>query len=222
MTDAQTFDLWLERFPKLQSLDAHHLTLAKNVVQFPVLEPGDVAYREEWPCPNYVMCVDGRTRVFKLSDTARELLIYQVQSGGTCVLTTQCLLSGGNFPAESVAETRTMLAAIPKASFHSLMEQSAQFRDLVLTDYAKLLSQLVSLVDEVAFSTTSRRLARRLLADAGDQGQILKTHQQLAGDVGSVREVVSRTLSEWEQAGWIKTGRGEIIVADREALARVR
>jgi CRP/FNR family transcriptional regulator len=222
MTDAQTFDLWLERFPKLKSLDADHLMLAKSVVQFPVLEPGDVAYREEWPCPNYVMCVDGRTRVFKLSDSARELLIYQVQSGGTCVLTTQCLLSGGNFPAESVAETRTMLAAIPKASFHSLMEQSAQFRDLVLTDYAKLLSQLVSLVDEVAFSTTSRRLARRLLADAGDQGQILKTHQQLAGDVGSVREVVSRTLSEWEQAGWIKTGRGEIIVADREALARVR
>lgn len=222
MNHTKNIELWLERFPKLTSLQADHLELAASVVQFPVLEPGAVAYREEWPCPNYVMCVDGRTRVFKLSDTARELLIYQVQSGGTCVLTTQCLLSGGNFPAESIAETRTTLAAIPKASFHTLMEQSPEFRDLVLTDYAKLLSQLVSLVDEVAFSTTSRRLARRLLADGGDHGQVLKTHQQLAGDVGSVREVVSRTLSEWEQAGWITTGRGEIHVTDRAALARVR
>lgn len=222
MNDAQNIDLWLERFPKLKALDADHLAFAKSAVQFPVLEPGDVAYREEWPCPNYVMCVDGRTRVFKLSDTARELLIYQVQSGGTCVLTTQCLLSGGNFPAESVAETRTMLAAIPKASFQTLMDASPAFREMVLADYSKLLSQLVTLVDEVAFSTTSRRLARRLLAEGNEQGHILKTHQQLAADVGSVREVVSRTLSEWESAGWITTGRGEIQLTDRSALARVR
>lgn len=221
MSKTDNINLWLERFPKLRSLQDRHLALAKEAVQFPLLEPGDVAYREDWPCPNYVMCIDGKTRVFKMSSTARELLIYQVQAGGTCVLTTQCLLSGGNFPAESVAEQRTMLAAIPKATFLELMDASPQFRDLVLFDYGKLLSQLVALVDEVAFSSTSRRLARRLIAEAGDSGKIVKTHQQLASDVGSVREVVSRTLSEWEEAGWIATGRGEIQVIDRPALARV-
>lgn len=222
MTSSGTVDLWLARFPKLQTLRAPDLAMAVETVQFPVLEVGDVAYRQDWPCPNYVMCIDGRTRVFKLSETARELLIYQVQSGGTCVLTTQCLLSGENFPAESSAETRTVLAAIPKATFQTLMQTSAEFRDFVLTDYAKLLSQLVVLLDEVAFSSISRRLARRLIADAGEDGLVTKTHQQLAADVGSVREVVSRHLSEWETAGWIATGRGEIRVADRSALAKTR
>lgn len=216
----ENVERWLELFPKLKSLSSEHLAVAVEAVQFPVLEPGAVAYREDWPCPNYVMCIDGRTRVFKQSDTARELLIYQVQAGGTCVLTTQCLLSGGNFPAESVAEARTMLAAIPKATFHTLMDASPEFRDFVLSDYASLLSHLVSLVEQVAFASTGQRLARRLIAEANGAGSIMKTHQQLASDVGTVREVVSRLLAEWEQAGWISTSRGEIRIVNRAALTR--
>lgn len=214
-------ELWLDRFPRLKTLPNAHLAAAIDAVQFPVLEPGAVAYREDWPCPNYVMCVDGRTRVFKQSDTARELLIYQVQAGGTCVLTTQCLLSGGNFPAESVAEARTLLAAIPRATFHTLMDGSAEFRDVVLSDYARLLSQLVLLVEQVAFASIGQRLARRLLAEAGQDGKIIKTHQQLASDIGSVREVVSRLLAEWEQGGLIATSRGEIQVVNAVLLTRV-
>lgn len=216
----ETIERWLDVFPRLKSLSDEHLAMAVEAVQFPVLEPGAVAYRENWPCTNYVMCVDGRTRVFKQSDTARELLIYQVQSGGTCVLTTQCLLSGGNFPAESIAETRTLLAAIPKATFQTLMDASPEFRDVVLSDYASLLSHLVSLVEQVAFASTSQRLARRLIAEANGAGSIMKTHQQLASDVGTVREVVSRLLAEWEQAGWIATSRGEIRIVNRSALTR--
>lgn len=130
----QIIGRWLERFPQLQAMEPVHLRLARDAVQFPVLEAGDVAYREQWDCPNYVMCIDGRTRVFKLSANAREILIYKVQAGGTCVLTTQCILSGQNFPAESVAEERTQLAAIPKGSFNYLMGCSTVFREFVLHD----------------------------------------------------------------------------------------
>lgn len=222
VTQNQTTEAWLARFPKLNTLQPDHLDDVLASATFPVLEAGDVAYREEWPCPNYVMCVDGRTRVFKMSPSARELLIYQVQSGGSCVLTTQCLLTGENFPAESVAETRTQLAAIPKATFHKMMDISPEFRAFVLDDYTKLLSKLVSLVDEVAFSSTGGRLARRLMTDADEDGRVTKTHQQLASDVGSVREVVSRCLADWEGLGWITAKRGEIIVVDRQALAKLR
>lgn len=200
-------------------MDGDHLALAREHVLFPTLAAGEVAYRQGWDCPNYVMCVGGRTRVFKTSEAGRELLIYRVNSGGTCVLTTQCLLAGGKFPAESTAETEASLAAIPAAQFHELMGRSDVFRKFVLDDYMRLLSAMITLVDEVAFSNLDQRLASRLLAEANSLGIVEKTHQQLAHDVGSVREVVSRHLSDWERSGWIKTARGRIEIRDQQALA---
>ena len=74
-------------------------------------------------------------------------------------------------------------------------------------------------VDEVAFASLDLRLARRLLAEADASGIVSKTHQQLALDLGSVREVISRYLSEWERMGWVRSSRGSIEVLDRAALA---
>lgn len=219
MTRKQFTDAWLSSFPTLQEMQPDHLALAQEHVQFPTLAEGDVAYRQGWDCPNYVMCIGGQTRVFKTSDAGREILIYRVGSGGTCVLTTQCLLAGGSFPAESTAETESTLAAIPAAQFHTLMAESDVFRKFVLDDYMRLLSTMIALLDEVAFATLDQRLAGRLLAEANSNGHIEKTHQQLAHDLGSVREVISRYLSEWERAGWIKTARGSIQIVDQKALA---
>jgi len=222
MGSSQAIERWLERFPQLAQLPARHLQLARGTVQFPVLEPGAVAYRQDWDCPNYVMCVDGLTRVFKLSEQGREILIYKVGGGGTCLLTTQCLLSGGRFPAESTAEQRTELAALPAETFRHLMREAPEFRAFVLDDYAKLLGSMFSLVDDLAFASLDQRLARRLLAEADAEGVVAKTHQQLAADLGSVREVVSRRLSEWERAGWISVERGRVAILDRAALATYR
>jgi CRP/FNR family transcriptional regulator len=222
MRSEQIIDRWLDRFPRLKGMSPGHLQQARGTVQFPVLEPRDVAYRTGWACPNYVMCISGRTRVFTISESGRELLIYSVSDGGTCVLTTQCLLSGSNFPAESTAETRTELAALPADTFRHLMADSAPFREFVLDDYGRLLSQMITLVDEVAFSPVSRRLASRLLADADGNGVIGKTHQQLALDLGTAREVVSRHLSDWEKAGVIRNERAAISIVDRRRLAETR
>ncbi len=82
-----------------------------------------------------------------MSETGREMLIYKVGAGGTCVLTTQCLLSGGGFPAQSVAESRTELAALPADTFRQLMRESDEFRDFVLDDYTKLLTAVFDLVE---------------------------------------------------------------------------
>lgn len=213
---------WLTLFPPLQKLAPAHLDLARAHVRFPELRQGDAAYRQGWDCPNYVMCLEGGTRTFKTSSSGRELLLYKVAAGGTCVFTTQCLLAGGTFPAESVAEGPTRLAALPAASFHELMDLSLPFRHFVLDDYSKLLATMISLVDEMAFSSLEQRLAGRLIAEADDLGAVVKTHQQLALDLGSVREVVSRYLGEWERAGWIRTARGKIEILDRNALASHR
>lgn len=215
----QNVELWVDRFPFLQKLSANDLAMFEQVVRFPVLESGAVAYQQGWECPNYLMCVDGRTRVFKASESGREMLVYKVEGGGTCLLTTQCLLSNSTFPVESIAEKQTMLAAIPKKSFHKFMAEIPAFRDYVIGDYTRLLGTMFSLIDTIAFATTEQRLARRLLTDATDVQVVSKTHQQLALDIGSVREIVSRHVSDWERKGWIKSNRGQIEIIDRAALA---
>ncbi|TXN07243.1 Crp/Fnr family transcriptional regulator [Methylobacterium sp. WL103] len=222
MQSAHQIERWIERFPLVRDFSASHLQIARGTVSFPVLEAGAIAYELQGPCANYLMCIDGRTRVFRMSEGGREMLIYKVVAGGTCVLTTQCLLSGGGFPAQSIAEARTELAALPADTFRQLMRESVAFRDFVLSDYTRLLSGMFDLIEEVAFAPLEQRLARRLLVEADADGIVWKTHQSLASDVGSVREVISRLLGEWADAGLVEIRRGQVQVIDRASLAAGR
>lgn len=210
---------WLASFPELGELEDEHRRELLAATQFNRLREGDIAYRQGQDCQAYVMCIEGQTRVFKTSESGREILLYQVGPGETCVLTTSCLIAGNPFPAESTAETDVLLAALPASAFHRLMGASPRFRKFVLDNYGDLLSSLIMLVDEVAFASLDLRLARRLLAEADAQGVVAKTHQQLALDLGSVREVISRYLAEWERMGWVHASRGSIEVRNRSALA---
>ncbi len=210
---------WLASFPELGELEDEHRRDLLAATQFNRLRGGDIAYRQGQSCHNYVMCIEGQTRVFKTSESGREILLYQVGPGETCVLTTSCLIAGNPFPAESTAETDVLLAALPASAFNRLMTTSPRFRHYVLSNYGDLLSSLITLVDEVAFASLDLRLARRLIAEADTQGVVAKTHQQLALDLGSVREVISRYLAEWERMGWVHASRGSIEVRNRAALA---
>jgi CRP/FNR family transcriptional regulator, anaerobic regulatory protein len=221
MMPGMTEDLisrWLASFPELGELEDEHRRDLLAATQFNRLRGGDIAYRQGQSCHNYVMCIEGQTRVFKTSESGREILLYQVGPGETCVLTTSCLIAGNPFPAESTAETDVLLAALPASVFHRLMTTSPRFRHYVLSNYGDLLSSLITLVDEVAFASLDLRLARRLIAEADAQGVVAKTHQQLALDLGSVREVISRYLAEWERMGWVHASRGSIEVRNRSAL----
>ena len=219
MTSQDLMSRLLASFPDLAELDEGHRGDLLGSMQFSRLRDGDIAYRQGQTCQNYVMCLEGQTRVFKTSESGREILLYQVGPGETCVLTTSCLMAGSPFPAESTAETDVLHAALPASAFHRLMGASPRFRKFVLDNYGDLLSSLIMLVDEVAFASLDLRLARRLLAEANDEGVVAKTHQQLALDLGSVREVISRYLAEWERMGWVHASRGSIEVKNCAALA---
>lgn len=210
---------WLNAFPELAELEPEAKAEILGATQFDRLRQGDIAYRQGQSCHNYLMCIEGQTRIFKTSESGREIMLYQVGPGETCVLTTSCLIAGNPFPAESTAQADVLLAALPASVFHRLMVSSPKFRHYVLGNYGDLLASLIMLVDEVAFASLDLRLARKLLAEAGTGGVVSKTHQQLALDLGSVREVISRYLSEWERMGWVRSARGSIEVLDRDALA---
>ena len=111
-------------------------------IQFKRLSEGDVAYYQGQPCQAYVICIEGRTRVFKTSESGRAILLYGVGPGETCVLTITCLMAGSSFPAESTAESDVLLGALPSTVFRWLTKSSMQF---VFGNYGELLSSSQSM-----------------------------------------------------------------------------
>ena len=210
---------WLAQFPPLLPMEETARTLLARharIVEAPV---GTIGYSEGSPCTGYVLRLAGQSRVYKISSSGREILLYRVAAGETCVLTTTCLLGRSDYPASTVVEKPIRDVVVPAPIFHQLMVESDVFRRFVMENYGGLISDLIVLLDEVAFHSLDTRLAKQLL-DEREQ-RIERTHQQLADELGTAREVVSRQLKRFEQKGWVSLGRGYIEVVDRTALERI-
>ncbi len=158
-------------------------------------------------------------RVQQTGTNGREIVLYRVQRGESCVLTTSCLLAHAHYAAQGVSETPVHAVAIPAARFHEGLNRSEGFRNFVFQGYGQRLADLMLLVEEVAFDRLEARLARRLLALASGRRTLDLTHQALAVEIGSAREVVSRQLKDFERHGWVRLARGHIEILDHEALA---
>jgi len=207
---------WLRTFPDLLAMEEPaKAMLAKHarIVEAPV---GTIGYSEGMPCNAYVMRLAGQSRVYKLSSSGREILLYRVAAGETCVLTTTCLLGRSDYPASTVVEEPIRDVIVPAPIFHQLMIESAVFRRFVMENYGALISDLIVLLDEVAFHSLDARLVKLLLDDSSST--ISRTHQQIADELGTAREVVSRQLKRLEQKGYVSLGRGVVELLDRAAL----
>ena len=210
---------WLQSFPALLTLEPNArdiLIKSARMVEAPV---GTVGYREGGACGAYVMRLAGQSRVYKMSTSGREILLYRVAAGETCVITTTCLLGHSNYPASTIVEEPIRDVIIPAPAFNQLMIDSAVFRQFVMTNYGVLISDLIVLLDEVAFHSIDARLAK-LLLDTGS-ATLSRTHQLMADELGTAREVVSRQLKRFEQKGWVALGRGHVEISNRAALEKL-
>jgi CRP/FNR family transcriptional regulator, anaerobic regulatory protein len=210
---------WLDAFPPLLNLEPNaRETLLKSarIVEAPI---GTIGYREGGACGAYVMRLAGQSRVYKMSSSGREILLYRVHAGETCVITTTCLLGHSNYPASTIVEEPIRDVIIPSSAFNQLMIDSAVFRTFVMTNYGALISDLIVLLDEVAFHSLDARLAK-LLLDA-NTATISRTHQLMADELGTAREVVSRQLKRFEQKSWVMLGRGHVEITDRAKLEKL-
>lgn len=209
----------VEHFPALRELEDHSLWVLSQAAHPVVLPAGAKAFESGMPCENYLMVASGRIRVQQLSESGREIVLYRVGGGDTCVLTTACLLAHENYSAEAIAETEVSGLVVPRAVFDRLLAESGRFRDFVFSAYARRITDLMLLVEEIAFGHIDKRLAQRLVELMGPSDVVALTHQDLAVELGTAREVVSRQLKEFERRGWIRLDRGAIGVLDRSALA---
>lgn len=210
---------WIERFPGLSQLDEPIRRTLVDRSSIVALPEGTVIFGPGKAPENLLLLLDGIVRVQQVSEGGREIVLYRVQAGESCVLTTACLLAYEDYSAEGLAETDIQAVAIPRVVFEDLIAQSSVFRRFVFAAYSKRITDLFLVIEEVAFKRVDLRLAQKLLDLGRSTGQIHLTHQQLATELGSVREVVSRQLQEFQRRGWVSAARGEVRLTDVDALA---
>ena len=178
-------------------------------------------FREGLACEGYPIIVSGRVRVQKTGANGREIALYRVGPGETCVITTACLMRNAAYDAEAVAETDVTAKILPKAEFRDLVAKSESFRDFVFRSFSARISHLLARIEEVAFERIDRRLALRLLDAASEDGSVAQTHRELAVELGTAREVVSRKLKDFERSGWIELHRGGLRLLNAAALRQI-
>jgi CRP/FNR family transcriptional regulator len=209
---------WLDSFAPLAALDA---PARACLAALPILNfaKGKVLFAPGAACQGFVLLLEGRIRVGLTAENGRRLMLYRVTAGETCMQTTLCLLGDENYSAEGVAESELRLVIVPPALFQRLLRESSAFAHFVFGRFGARLGEMTRLVETIAFLRVDARLAAALLARAGERGALAATHQDLAEDIGAAREVVSRQLALFQRAGYLRLGRGRIVVTDRHALA---
>ena len=191
-------------------------------VQNVQLPAGYTVFRRGDACRNYLIVVTGSVRVQALSTGRREVMLYRVGSGQSCVITTSCLISYEAYPAEGITETATDALLLSQKLFNETLDCSETFRKFVFTSQGQRLSDLIQRVEDVAFSRIDARLAKHLVDRCENEpGSVTATHQQLASELGTAREVISRQLKVFEKQEWIAVRRGSVEVLQPRALSRV-
>ncbi len=165
----------------------------------------------------FLIVTKGHVRVEQTNAEGRTMVLYRVHEGESCVMTTSCLLGARPYSGYGYAEGPVSALAIGAETFKRLLAEDAAFRDMVFEGFTQRLGELTDVIDALLLHRTDLRLAA-WLANRGD-GAVEMTQQDIAQEIGTAREVVSRTLKSFEREGWLVLGRGRLQVIDAGALA---
>ena len=217
MTAVVPTEDWINRFDGLSKLEPRLrdvLTTRSQVIRL----PADTIIFGPGKSPDHLLLLlQGTVRVQQLAESGREVVLYRATAGESCVLTTACMLAYEDHAAEGVAETEVVAAAIPRGVFDDLVASSKEFRNFVFRAYSRRISDLFHVIDDIAFRRMDIRLAQKIIERA-DTGVLKATHAQLAAELGTAREVISRQLAEFQRRGWIAQSRGAVEILDCDGL----
>jgi CRP/FNR family transcriptional regulator len=205
-------------YPVLEELSPDLLRKVEQAAKLVQAPAGRRLFDEGSPCSLYPLLVEGAIRATKCSPDGHEILLYRLNPGESCVITVVALLGASPYPAIGTAETDLTLFSVPRDLFLELILKSSAFRVFVFKFLSQRMAHLMALIDDVAFRRVDQRLASRLLLH---QEPLTVTHQMLADELGTTREVVSRTLESFQESGMLRLGRKRIEILNRNALDRV-
>ncbi|MCU0957478.1 MAG: Crp/Fnr family transcriptional regulator [Hydrogenophaga sp.] len=207
--DAPRPDALLQLYPALDGL-------AALVAHLPALQvpAGTALFAEQAPCQGFPMVLRGEVRVSRSAPNGRELELYRVQPGQLCLVSSAALFDNRPLSAHGTTTADTTLVLLPPPAFRQALGHE-DFRDFVLGLFASRMAELTSLIEAVAFQRLDARLAGALL---GHGQQLHTTHQALADELGTVREIVTRLLRRFEREGLVELSRECITIRNSQGL----
>jgi CRP/FNR family transcriptional regulator, anaerobic regulatory protein len=214
---------WKQRavkaFPHLAELGEQERNGLFESMSYGLYPAGTVMIEQGRRCRGAALVLSGVIRVYKLSSEGREITLYRVGCGETCVLAVSCLLGGVDYPVIAQVEDDAEVAMLPIDLLRTVMLKSEPWQRFIFSSMANSMMDVLNVLDEVAFRNMDARMAARLLQC--NLNKIEMTHEQLAADMGTAREVVSRLLKELENRKYVELKRGTVIILNRKALEEI-
>ncbi len=218
MTKSANENLWKQFFPALAGPGEAGLSRLRERARYVTFPSATRVFGITDSCEHYLLLIKGRVRVELLAANGREVVLYHVEPGQSCILTTSCLIAGTPYPALGVTETEVSAFVIAQPAFEEALNESPVFRRFVFNAFGTRLADIIARLEAVALMPVDRRLARALCEASQAIGTVRLTHQALAAEIGTAREVVSRHLKEFERRGWIRMERGAVRILDVAAM----
>lgn len=218
MIDDQQFERIVRTMPFLRNADQGFITEFQRSAFLAHIPAGHDVFLQGDRVEAIALLISGGVRVYKIGETGREITLYRFGNGSSCILTANAILSQNTFPAIATVEQDAEAVMIPAEVFRSWVKKYDLWRDFVFDLLSQRLSTVMAIVDEVVFQRMDRRVANFLLKKGEEANPIRVTHQEIASELGSSREVVSRLLEDFMSEGSIQSVRGVIEILDFELL----
>ncbi|HFE39593.1 MAG TPA: Crp/Fnr family transcriptional regulator [Gammaproteobacteria bacterium] len=218
ITKSEQKQLLLDLFPFLADASAEFQKIFFDAAIPAHIPAGHTIAETGSECSQLALVISGSVRVYKLAAKGREITLYRIKDGDSCVLTASCLMSATPFPAIAEAETEIDAIIIPAEHAKTWMTQYQPWGNFVFALISRRLSEVITVLENVTFQRMEVRLAAYLVKMTKQQPNLNITHHEIAADLGTSREVVSRSLKDFDKHGWISMGRGELTIKDMPQL----
>jgi CRP/FNR family transcriptional regulator len=222
ITNTNTIAQIIEQFQFLQQAETdfkQSFFERVNKIDLPANQP---ICHQGTQCSHLALVITGSARVYKLAENGREITLYRIGPGESCILTASCIMNGEPFPANAVSEEPIEALLINTADVIRWTDKTSAWRNYLFNLISSRLSEVIGVVEEIAFRRVDHRLADYLIQLSKHNGtRIESTHQTIASDLGTSREVVSRILKDLEQQQMITTARGVINICDSQRLIEI-
>ncbi|PKO14391.1 MAG: Crp/Fnr family transcriptional regulator [Chloroflexi bacterium HGW-Chloroflexi-10] len=218
MINQEQFNRITHILPILQRADLQMIREFQQAASIAHIPTGKDVFIEGDTTDALALLVSGVVRVYKIGETGREITLYRFSLGESCILTANAILSQQSFPAIATVEHAAEAVMIPANAFRDWVKHYDLWREFVFDLFSQRLSTVMAIVDEVVFHRMDTRLATLLLNQAKIQNPLRITHQEIAAELGSSREVISRLIEDFVSNDIIRSGRGTIEVVKFDSL----